>query len=315
MQGQLSSMLLCGAAAVAMISVAAAQTASSAKQTPPKAAKYPIDLSLTYAATSSSAVGGSNFWMQGAAVQVHVRLHGGLGAAAGVSGAHTANIGPSGVGLDMVTLAFGPRYTWSPAHIRSLLFVQGMLGQSYGFHSVFPGTAGATGSAHSLAAEVGGGVNFTVSPRLGLRLCEAEWQRTQLPNSAANVQNNLRISAGLVFRIHGGAINSKSIQPRGTEVQRDRERKFDQRPAICRQFRVQLSPTARCAHQTSSSFKLGRFCRCERLVASGAQGEPRLNRGDASIRSPRLEPPRSSIPDQTRVDPPAADHPGSCSIQ
>lgn len=43
--------------------------------------------------------------------------------------------------------------------------------------------------------------------------------------------------------------------------------------------------------------------------------EPRLNPGDTSFRSPRLELPRSPFPGLTRVDPQGADHPESRSSQ
>jgi len=34
-----------------------------------------------------------------------------------------------------------------------------------------------------------------------MRLFEADWLRTELPNTGSNVQNNLQIGAGIVIRI------------------------------------------------------------------------------------------------------------------
>jgi hypothetical protein len=62
----------------------------------------------------------------------------------------------SGAGLDMVTTAFGPRYTWQPPRYR----------------------------------------------RFAMRVFEADWQRTQLPNSTTGAQNNLHLGAGLILRFY-----------------------------------------------------------------------------------------------------------------
>jgi len=67
-------------------------------------------------------------------------------------------------------------------------------------NSVFPNPAGANESANSLALYVGGGVNLRLKDHLALRALEADWLRTQMPNATTNVQNNLRVGAGLIYR-------------------------------------------------------------------------------------------------------------------
>jgi len=47
----------------------------------------------------------------------------------------------------------------------------------------------------------GGGMNIPVTRHISIRAIEADWLRTELPNNAANVQNNLRLGAGFVYRI------------------------------------------------------------------------------------------------------------------
>jgi peptidoglycan-associated lipoprotein len=49
--------------------------------------------------------------------------------------------------------------------------------------------------------EVGGGINYLLTPRFSVRAIDADWLRTQLPNATTNVQNNLRLGAGIVYRI------------------------------------------------------------------------------------------------------------------
>ena len=61
-------------------------------------------------------------------------------------------------------------------------------------------TAGLQTSANSFAAQVGGGIDYRLANRFAIRVLDAAWSRTQLPNSTDNVQNNLRLGAGVVLR-------------------------------------------------------------------------------------------------------------------
>jgi hypothetical protein len=182
-------------AGAAMASQLRAQSAKASSATE----NYPLDVAITYSATASNATGGSAFWMQGGSVQLHGQVDHGIGVVAEVSGMHTGNIHSSGVGLDWVTATFGPRYTWSPAHRKTSLFGQCLVGEVNAFHSVFPSPNGAIDSTDGLALQLGGGVNLALSPRLSLRALEATWLRTQLPNGATNVQNNLQLGSGFAF--------------------------------------------------------------------------------------------------------------------
>lgn len=161
-----------------------------------------LDLALSYDATySNSTAGGGNFWLQGGNIQAHGQFWRGLGAVADVSGAHNANINSSGVGLDLVTATFGPRYTlWMPRKPISV-YGQVLAGEAFGMNSLFPGIGGSgSNSANSFALVAGGGVNCA-RRRFSVRALEVDWVRTQLPNAGSNVQNNLRIGAGFVFHI------------------------------------------------------------------------------------------------------------------
>lgn len=200
--------LLCGvlptvvAVATALCPAPLAAQMASAQTTP--ALQYPLGVAVTYNATHAGATGGSDFWMQGGSVEIEGRFYRGLGVVADVSGFHAANINSSGVSLDMVTTTFGPRYTWQPAwqpaHRRYEIFGQVLAGDANGFNSIFPTPTAAITSSNSLALNMGGGMNIALSPRLALRALQANWVRTQFPNATTNVQNNLSLGAGLVFR-------------------------------------------------------------------------------------------------------------------
>jgi hypothetical protein len=157
-----------------------------------------LNVAILYSALRAPQVPNTSFWMQGGSIQVEGSFYRGLGAVADVTRLHVANINSSGVGLDLVTATFGPRYTWTRP--RYGIFAQMLVGDAIGFNSVFPFVTGANTTASSLALKAGGGINVRLTPHLALRAIEADWMRTQLPNSTTNVQNSLNLGAGAVFR-------------------------------------------------------------------------------------------------------------------
>jgi hypothetical protein len=68
-----------------------------------------------------------------------------------------------------------------------------------GFRGVYPKSPAPDSSSNGFAAKVGGGLDLNVSHHVSVRLVEANWLRTQLPNSATNIQNDLTLGAGIVF--------------------------------------------------------------------------------------------------------------------
>jgi hypothetical protein len=177
-----------------------AATVASGQETSAKRLNAAFDVAITYDASRANVIAGNSFWMQGASIQMHGQFWHGLGAVADVASLHTASMNTSGVGLDMVTATFGPRYTWSPLHARYSLFGQASAGEAHGFNSTFPGTPQAVTTASSVVEQLGGGMNVSLKRHLALRVFEADWLRTQLPNSTTSVQNNLKLGAGVVLR-------------------------------------------------------------------------------------------------------------------
>jgi opacity protein-like surface antigen len=166
-----------------------------------------IDLAVTYTPLRSNLTTGPVFWQQGASAELSATFYRGLGMVASISGNHASNISPSGVDLTMVTTTFGPRYTWSHrlhggAERRLNVFGQALIGVSFGTDSVFPSASGVQSSANSFALQLGGGVDLALSRHFAVRPVQADWLRTQFPNDTTTVQNNLRLSAGVVFRFH-----------------------------------------------------------------------------------------------------------------
>jgi len=196
----ISSLLLSGAMMAAMAGAQAPAKAAGAAAH--SEGGHAVEFAVTYNPTIAGLITSNGFSLQGASGQVHVQLHRRFGAVAEVGSLHSSNMNSTGVGLDLVTVVFGPRYTWAPARAKSYeFFGQGLVGGAYGMNSIFPDAGNYNRSATSLAAEMGGGVNVRVKPHVWVRAAEVEWQRTQLPNSTTNVQNNLKLGFGVVFKL------------------------------------------------------------------------------------------------------------------
>jgi hypothetical protein len=170
---------------------------------------HEVDAAVTYTEQYSNLVSTPTFWHSGGSVELSAQLSHGFGLAANVAGTHTSKAASSGLGLSLVTATFGPRYTFyhpiGAERKRSLVvFGQGLLGQAWGFNSYFPIASGGITSDNSLALQVGGGVDLGLSRHFGVRIFQADWVRTQLPNGTTDVQNTLRLGAGIVFRLQHG---------------------------------------------------------------------------------------------------------------
>lgn len=205
MRRSFGSRLLRGAAttaatitAIAALMAACAATLAAQTVAAGQSAEPSLNLAVTYNAMHSNQVPNAGFWMQGGSFQIEGRFYRGLGAVADVTRLHVANINSTGVGLDLITATFGPRYTF--ARSRYELFAQALVGEATGFNSIFPSSTGANTTANSLAVKAGGGINVVFTPHIALRAIEADWIRTQFPNSTTNTQDNFNLATGLVFR-------------------------------------------------------------------------------------------------------------------
>jgi hypothetical protein len=165
-----------------------------------------VDVAVTYTEQYSNLVATPTFWQPGGSVELSAQVYRGLGLAANISGNTVPNAANSGIGLSIVSADFGPRYTYykpiGAEHKRTIaVFGQGLIGQAWGFNSYFPMASGARSDYISFALQVGGGVDIGVSRHFAIRAFQADWFRTEFPNADTNVQNNFRVTAGVVFRL------------------------------------------------------------------------------------------------------------------
>jgi len=177
-----------------------------AQATTAAASRRTTDIAIMYTAEDANPVGGGgSFWLQGGSVELGVSLWHGLSAAGNFTGTHTASAGSQNIPLGLMVYTFGPRYRWVlPAHgprsRQTSIFGEVMIGGAKGFDSLFPTSSGATATANSFAVQVGLGFDMKLKKHLDLRPAELSWVRMQLPNSTTNIQNDLRISTGIVLR-------------------------------------------------------------------------------------------------------------------
>jgi len=181
--------------------ISAAQTVTGSAP-PPSPNRGGLSLALTFDSAAANITTANNFWLAGGSAELNAGLVRGFGLTASITGLHTGNSG-GGVPVNLVIETFGPSYS---LHSRlgkhpATFFVHGLIGEANGFSGVYPKSAAPDSSANGFAAKVGGGFDLKVSRHISVRIIQANWLRTQLPNSTTNVQNDLELGAGIVFRI------------------------------------------------------------------------------------------------------------------
>ena len=177
-------------------------TVRAAAQAPAGAEVKPVDVGVSYVAMRSlKAASSQNFWMEGGSLELGVPVWRNVSVAANLTGAHAASIGSSGVPISLITVTGGPRYRWQVKPKWSV-YGEALFGAADGLDSLFPGgNAGPTsGRATSFAMQLGGGADYRVNAHVSVRALDVAYVRSQLPNGTDDVQNNLRLGAGVVLR-------------------------------------------------------------------------------------------------------------------
>lgn len=195
MRTTISKALLMACACVLLVSAAWGQAPSAEDHVPAR-----LDIAITYNPVLANVTTPTEFGMQGGSLQVQARLWRRFSIVGDVAALHAVNVNKTGVDLDLVTATFGPRYTWTPSRHRIGFFGQALVGEAHALSGLFPSSTGINSTGDSFALQIGGGVNVPLWNHFGIRALDAEWLRTQLPNGTTNVQNNLRLGTGIVYR-------------------------------------------------------------------------------------------------------------------
>jgi opacity protein-like surface antigen len=163
-----------------------------------------IETGVTYSFTrvnpggnlsSYSANGGSGF--------VEYNLNHVVGLVADLGANYIGNVNGLPVDNTTFTYLFGPRFNWRTS--RLTLYAQTLVGGARFSNAYDPASpAPVLGiSENTFAAAIGGGVDYRLTDHIAVKPIQLEYLMTQLPSSFVNVnqvQNNLRYSAGIVYR-------------------------------------------------------------------------------------------------------------------
>jgi len=116
---------------------------------------------------------------------------------------HQSNITANAATLTITTFQAGPRFRWRKWQ-RVTPFAEGLVGLGHAGGTLYTvsQTVGypAFGTSTALVMTAGGGVDWQVSYRFAIRMIQADYLYSQFNNNGhGNRQNNLRLTAGVVF--------------------------------------------------------------------------------------------------------------------
>lgn len=158
------------------------------------------EVGLNYSYTNTRPGSGApSFGSQGGSGTFIYNINGTLGVVADLGGYHNgqdANFDPT-----TFSYLFGPRFSIRKSS-RFTPYVQALFGGTRVSSSLVDSNSGNLITENGFAAAFGGGLDVRVTDRVAFKPFQVEYLMTQVPNiwSADHTQNNIRYSAGVVFR-------------------------------------------------------------------------------------------------------------------
>jgi len=104
---------------------------------------------------------------------------------------------PGDVSDNIFSYVFGPKIAYR-SHEQFTPYFHALFGGAHVCASVRGGSCASSGNSFAFA--VGGGLDLRLTQNIAARAVQAEYVRTDLTDFADNRHNNVRISAGIVFR-------------------------------------------------------------------------------------------------------------------
>jgi outer membrane immunogenic protein len=160
--------------------------------------KAEVAFEYNYVHSNAPPSGCGCFSMNGGGASGTIQLHGGLIAVAQFSAAHASNIARDDEDLTLTSYLVGPRYTYRTQR-RLAPFGEVLVGLSHASGGLSPSNAVSGASSSVFAAAIGGGLDFNVGRRVGIRVVRADYFVTTFANRADDHQNNLRLGTGVAF--------------------------------------------------------------------------------------------------------------------
>jgi outer membrane immunogenic protein len=160
------------------------------------------ELAISYDLIGSNAPAGQCgcFVLNGGSATAAYPLPHRLSVVGQLTASHAGNIGSRKYDLTLVTYTFGFRYTPELKSKHISLFAQGLIGGSHAAGDlVSDNNPGQANASASLAGSVGGGMDVRWKSRISIRALEVSYQPTTVDNRTTSLENNYRISAGIIF--------------------------------------------------------------------------------------------------------------------
>ena len=141
------------------------------------------------------------FGLNGASISGSWNVHGPWSAVVDVGSEFTSNASSTGNSLTLTSFLGGARFQLPEPWLRRIRrhkpqpFVQMLVGVAH----AGGGEAGVGDASYGFAARVGGGVDVPLNSRFALRAIQIDYYPTTFANATNDHQNNLMVSAGIVF--------------------------------------------------------------------------------------------------------------------
>src|ERR1700722_9779976 len=116
------------------------------------------------------------------------------------SAEYAGNVLGRGKSLTVTSYMAGARYhlpqPWPRGHHSPQPFAQLLLGAGH----AGGGIAGNADGTYAFASRAGGGIDLPLNSRIAIRIIQIDYEFTRFANYTNDRQNNLLLSAGIVFR-------------------------------------------------------------------------------------------------------------------
>jgi opacity protein-like surface antigen len=176
-----------------------------------------IDVSGSYLYQGSNQAPGSGNWFgaNGGRADISFGNWRSLAVVAEFAGARASDVNSSGYSQTTFTYMAGPRRTFGLGGSRdpralargaardrqASAFAQFLIGGVHAADGLYPSGGTLKDSANAFSFSTGGGVEVNLNQRVSLRLIQADYLYTRLPNLYGNYQSSFRLGAGIAVHL------------------------------------------------------------------------------------------------------------------
>jgi peptidoglycan-associated lipoprotein len=187
---------------MAVLIVTGSSVAQSENKTPVDPPRRPVEVAFdfNYVHSNAPVAGCGCFPLFGGSVSGAYYYDPHFALTAEFSKLNNDNVDNTTHELTITTYLFGGKFLFPLGKSRFVPYTQIMLGVSNNSGMIAQTYPGGPSGYSVFAADLGGGVDYRIKPKLTLRLAKVDYYLTTFPNRADNHQNNLRITSGIALR-------------------------------------------------------------------------------------------------------------------